>query len=154
MSEIRKIDKEMIRYTQTSFGNGADGSTPGNCFQTAVASLLSLPLEDVPHFTAGEDWWGEFCSWVKMRNLSLTWFDEQFETQDIRNEWLTFSPLHLVPLDKILIASGISSRNLRHCVLWEDGKLLHDPHPSHDGLVNSPDSYFLLEEKTISCAGR
>ena len=42
---------------QTFFGDGVAGTISGNCMQASVASILELPLEEVPHFEINaHDW--------------------------------------------------------------------------------------------------
>lgn len=106
----------------------------GNCFQACVASLLDLPLEQVPHFLeeAGEQKSVErpFKKWLDERGLEAIqlWFNDW---ESIRRTYLGFG--------KYVIASGTSPRRR------EDGKtkshavvaktqgwgleLIHDPHP-------------------------
>ncbi|MCU1418704.1 MAG: hypothetical protein JWP32_2878 [Schumannella sp.] len=142
----------MMRHTQSVFGDGADGSTPGNCLQTAVASLLDLPVEEVPHFVAvPEDrWWSEFLNWLTGRGLRLTMFEDRFETTSTYLDgWLISAPLSDAPKDRLVIASGMADRGLRHCVLWEDGALVHDPHPSRAGLAEAPDEIWLIELQAV-----
>ena len=43
----------------------------GNCFQACVASVLELPLEAVPDFCNGADWFLEFSKWILQFNLSV-----------------------------------------------------------------------------------
>ncbi len=43
--------------------------------------------------------------------------------------WLQNNP------DKLYTASGDSSRGCTHIVVYKNGKLFHDPHPSDEGLV-------------------
>lgn len=134
----------MIPHIQTIFGDGSDGSLPGNCFQTAVASSLDLPLEDVPHFVAMQDWWLGVVQWVETTGRVLTRYEPQFK-HSVDYGAVRIAPIAHAPLDKVLIASGQGPRGYRHAVLWLGGKLLHDPHPSGDGLVGEPEDYWLIE---------
>lgn len=138
----------MIPHTQTIFGDGTEGATPGNCMQTAVASLLDLPLDDVPHFVAEpiETWWTEFLDWIFARGLRLTMFEDRFdEIEQYRGGDLITAPLSLAPADRLAIANGMTERGFRHSVLWQHGALVHDPHPSGAGLLDGPDEIWLLE---------
>ena len=58
----------MIAHTQTIFVNDPRG-IPGDCMRTAVASLLDMPTEAVPHFVLFEDWFGAFSLWLNGHGL-------------------------------------------------------------------------------------
>jgi len=48
----------------------------GNCFAACVASLLELPLEDVPNFCAMEphkEWFQRFVEWLHWRGLGASY---------------------------------------------------------------------------------
>lgn len=91
----------------------------GNCLQAAVASIYELPLDAVPHFILfGDFWFAAMAKYVESRGLSI---EKVTESSDY------------------VLAFGPSPRGVRHAVVWKDGKLAHDPHPSRDGLVGEPD---------------
>lgn len=51
------------------------------------------------------------------------------------------SPVQLDDVDQgdpgeYLFVAGMSPRGVMHQVIYRDGVLWHDPHPSHDGLVD------------------
>ena len=47
---------------QTTFGVPG-----GNCFSACVASLLSLPIDEVPYFMGADDWFAYFEDWLGSR---------------------------------------------------------------------------------------
>lgn len=105
----------------------------GNCLQACIASLLELPLEDVPHFTAmGEEWWFNMRDWFAERNLNVEW------------------AATIVPFGAWHIASVVSPRfddGTTHAVICNpDGEIVHDPHPDvDDPSINSdPIGYYWL----------
>jgi predicted subunit of tRNA(5-methylaminomethyl-2-thiouridylate) methyltransferase len=51
---------------QTIFGLG------GNCFAASIASILELPVEEVPNFMAIEtaDYWTPMREWLRQRGKS------------------------------------------------------------------------------------
>lgn len=121
---------------QTTFG-GADAppEEQGNCYATCIASLLGVDASRVPNFvTHGDDtYFEETSSWLAQRGLALMAFAN--------------NPVCDVPewRDRVtMIASGPGPRGHEHAVLWRGGRLLHDPHPSGDGLVSEPDCFELL----------
>lgn len=57
------------------------------------------------------------------------------------SEWLKEN------VDVPYFASGKSTRGVDHIVIYMNGKLLHDPHPSRDGLVELWENAFSFLEK-------
>ena len=106
---------------QTVFGEN------GNCMQACVASLLELPLEDVPHFPIS----GQF--------LALERYLKQF---DIRPVAYPVGTIH--PYNVYYIGAGISPRGLRHAVVCKDLLVVHDPHPDDTGLAEPDLDYFFF----------
>ena len=109
------------------------GKPDGNCFQACVASLLEVPLEEVPSFT--EKWWLELEAWLESRGLApllLTW---------------PLAKGSYFCLDTHYIACGLAGRGLRHSVIYKNQELIHDPHPDNTGLVEEPDTVILFVRK-------
>ena len=105
----------MIRHTQTIFVDDPRG-IPGDCMRTAVASLLDLPVEAVPHFalfSAPGAWFDAFSLWLVGKGLRI-------------------HPV-VKPSDGCL-AIGMSPRGVEHVVVWDGSGLWHDPHPSQGGI--------------------
>jgi hypothetical protein len=104
---------------QTQFAGEGVG---GNCVQASLASILELPLDAVPHFLAIADepahWELAFMDWLEERGVGL-----------IRREgdWV---------FDGFYLASGPSPRGVSHMVVYRDGSLAHDPHPSRAGILS------------------
>lgn len=113
------------QVTQTLLA-GRDDGVPGNCVQAAVASLLGLPIEAVPHFLLWEQWNYVRASWLEERGYALTCTQTQ----------------ELPPLGRC-IAAGMSPRGIRHVCVAEDGRIAWDPHPSGDGLVSVDEIWFI-----------
>lgn len=103
---------------------GAEGPRKGNCFQASVASILEMPIEDVPHFMEEADWRGALLEFLQLRGLYYleTTFAEQY-SQDFFD---SYGGYHLM--------SGRGERGINHTVVGLRGKLAHDPHPSRAGL--------------------
>ncbi|MFI8535345.1 hypothetical protein ACIGMX_34510 [Streptomyces aquilus] len=104
----------MQQVSQTIL-HGDPSGRPGNCLQAAVASLLELPLDEVPHFVEYDDWQerlAEFCTAYGYR------------------------PVMRPPGTDVAygMAWGPSERGVRHAVVWADGAMVWDPHPSRAGL--------------------
>lgn len=124
---------------------------PGNCFIAAMASLLEVPIEEIPdeikywipgkgHISSWLKWWPDLVEYLATKQL-------RYLEVKIEQEHLTFNPLDILELP--FIASGISPRDpsVNHAVVGHyvspssnsyKFELLHDPHPSRDGLAGDP----------------
>lgn len=104
----------------------------GNCLQAALASLLDLPLDEVPHFIQdhvnhdGEtdhawNWWHCMRKWLRNRGLSIT-----------------SAGVRAPEPGEYVLATGPSPRGkgIHHAVISCDGLLAHDPHPDGTGLLS------------------
>lgn len=107
-----------------------DPKRKGNCVSACVATFLGVPLATVPHFVeydgatvdgspGGTGWWWLMVGYMAARGL-----------------W----PFDLGSVDdgepgELLFVAGMSERGVLHQVLYRDGSLWHDPHPSRAGLV-------------------
>jgi hypothetical protein len=110
---------------QTTFGVPG-----GNCFSACVASLLELPIEEVPHFGSDDTWWATFQAWLKPRGLYAVLFKVDSDEQRPPG-------FHVV--------SGRSPRHdALHAVVGKGAEIAHDPHPSRDGLVSIEDVVLLV----------
>lgn len=118
---------------QTTFGFPG-----GNCFSACIASILEIPLEDVPYFmgdTLDDDQWFERLSeWLRPWGL----YAVCFKLSD--DGW--------VP-EGIHVLSGQSPRKPDepmsfHSVVAQGTKILHDPHGTRAGLLSRYDVLILL----------
>ena len=94
------------------------GEPHGNCLQACVASILELALDDVPNFMEYEDWDGEFVKFMAGFGLEPVEFN-------VAAGW-TPGGYHC--------ALGETSRGILHSVVAHGGEVVHDPHPSKNGL--------------------
>lgn len=98
-----------------------DGIHNGNCFAACLASLLDIPLWMVPPFEdmfARDDWRQRVTQWLARQQLTMT------RTEDHQVE----------AMPEFYIANGKSARGVYHAVIYGGGQLVHDPHPSNDGI--------------------
>lgn len=108
---------------QTKFG------LEGNCFDACVATLLEIPLADLNYFRSEETWYADFQKWLEPRGLAYV------EINCDQN------PFYRFPLPVLAIGSGPSPREGvgNHAVVIElhqwSKKIIHDPHPSGDGIA-------------------
>lgn len=101
--------------TQTIIVGDASGRQ-GNCLAAAVASLLGLPLDEVPHFAEADDWWGAMASFARTHGYAIDRADEP---------------------PKFGLAFGPSPRGVTHAVVILNGETAWDPHPSRAGLLSA-----------------
>ncbi|MGV9427078.1 hypothetical protein ACWDO7_22680 [Streptomyces sp. NPDC003656] len=114
--------------TQTILHDDPSGR-PGNCLQATVASLLDLPLDEVPHFAEHDDWLQRLFDFCHSHGYAL-------EFQRV-TKYCAYG-----------MAWGPSPRGVRHAVCWADGRMSHDPHPSRAGLLQVTELIALVPHTT------
>jgi hypothetical protein len=124
----------------------------GNCYAAAIASILEMPIEAVPNvevlFHIEDSLW----SVVMQRFInSIGWemfTDDRFRVfhnkdygvkSGKRDEWVTYCK------NKYYFISGQSKRGVQHMVIYKNGKMVHDPHPTKEGIITI--DYFEYLEK-------
>ena len=113
---MKPVDQSVL------FSEGAIGN--GDCFPACLASLLEIPLWMVPPFHqmyGRSDHYGRPEEWLKrVFSMALK------KTDGHKSE--------LLP--RFYIANGPGPRGVYHSVIYENGKLAHDPHPSRSGILS------------------
>lgn len=114
----------------------------GNCWAAAIASILEVPITEVPNFE----------TWFHFKNLynDLTevWLNSKGWTLDTDDRFKCFHyelcqnwpPERVVVYRELLkdlyyLVSGKSPRGINHVTIWRNGIMVHDPHPSGDGIL-------------------
>ena len=130
------------KVNQTIFQT--DSQRNGNCFAACVASALGKQLADVPHFVE----WGQHLHNGAIRD----------DNDPDRNHWwsmflgyafaLGLMPHALGHVDEAaagepVFVAGPSARGVQHQVLYRDGELWHDPHPSRAGVTSITERFVL-----------
>lgn len=118
----------MIKYHQTILGE------QGNCFSTCIASILELPLEDVPHFCDFDDWFTVTNDWLRERGLS--YIEMPYPIDNWGSELVAGLGYHLI--------HGPAKRGFLHSCVGYAGKIVHDPHPSNAGLLRQDEIGLLV----------
>jgi len=97
----------------------------GDCVPACIASVLEIPIEDVPNVCLlYEDSWGQHLNdflrryGIYMISLPVASCEEM-----------------AVPLLGYHLMGGPSIRGVKHCVVGKNGRMIHDPHPSRAGLL-------------------
>jgi hypothetical protein len=105
----------------------------GNCMQAAVATLLQLPLEEVPDFINPESvnkdlFWRNLEEFLNKRNLThvcLGWL-------------LNPKALH------IAIGPTTRSKDETHSVVYRGEEMVWDPHPSREGILEVTSRFYVV----------
>jgi len=123
----------MIPVKQTRLHNEPEGSI-GNCWEACIASILELPIEDIPD-CADENWWTATQNWLlKNCGAKLLRINNTGEKTILPGPFTYY------------ILSGKSPRSdVQHAVVAHRGGIVHDPHPSDDGLDGEwREAYFFV----------
>ena len=123
-----------LRVDQTIFMD--DPKRKGNCVAACVATVLGIPLAQVPHFiefgiaygdsedvqtvSSGNNWWAMMLGFLAGRGLWVVELDKVTDAD--RHEFV--------------LVAGMSPRGVVHQVVYREGRLWHDPHPSRDGVLD------------------
>ena len=128
--------KPIVQDKFVKFAN--DGITKierGNCFPACVASLLEIPLNQVPNIEELFDcyaWFDVFVCWLENKG-----YEYVVSTKD---ECENSGDYYLV--------SGKSPRgDFNHIVIYKDGKMVHDPHPDGTGVLTEVDFERIIKLK-------
>lgn len=117
-------DRWMVTQTILASTELNNAGVYGNCIQAAVASALGWHLDAVPHFGAFREWYAALQLWAKGEGLIVEWLDYPDE----------------IPSDEErCLYLGTSPRGYLHVVVGQNRKVVWDPHPSRDGLVEVTD---------------
>lgn len=136
---------QVFTDTTAAYLAGED-AIPGDCWRTALACLLEVPRDDVPHFIhlygidgdsedldleLGARWWRESVAWVERTRPGWT----------IRSwtptGWPFYNGDNLGAPDRVLLTGGSPRGDWLHVVLVdaETGALAHDPFPGGEGVL-------------------
>ena len=132
----------------------SDPQRPGNCFAACVATAVGKALHEVPHFVEWgqylhngqlrddedadrECWWAMFVGWTMALGLC---------PEALRS-------VHDADADELVFVSGLSPRGVAHQVLYRDGELWHDPHPSRAGILSIDPDDLIFVLRSLPAAG-
>lgn len=124
---------------QTNLHDPENG-VAGNCMAAAIASILECDIDSVPDLAqAVLDETVPETHWYFVLAGQLLVF------HSIAIETVLPTDAHLIPDHEYVVASGRSPRgDFGHSVVWKAGEMIHDPHPSGDGIVGEPYDYWIL----------
>ena len=117
----RKVDQTILH---------GDPKRPGNCYAACVATVLGVPLAEVPHIV-------ELGMQLNGTDDKVAWWALTVGFMAARGYW----PVQLDSLadaepGELVLVGGPSPRGVSHQTIYRDGELWHDPHPSRAGLVS------------------
>lgn len=119
----------MTRVDQTILAS--DPNRQGNCLPACVATILDKPLETVPHFIESGQWLGD------TEEGGPSWLALLIGYMAAHGYWpKVLDTLNDVPAGVHAFVMGMSPRGVCHQVIYRDGVLWHDPHPSRDGVTD------------------
>lgn len=115
----------MIPTTQTLLHDPENGVI-GNCLSAVLASLLHLPIEEVPVFTEEKTWAKDMNAWLRQFGLAYIQFDSGFPQ--------TLSDYGIEGLHHEVAGPSPRRADTLHACVGFDCKFVFDPHPSRTGL--------------------
>lgn len=130
-----KLQKQTIAHDPIS-------GTVGNCYQAALASILGMDIDDVPHFyedapsdkpehdfaSAIEEW---IDNWLTERGFMRI---ELLMTGGTISEALSILPTMVSNKCPVML-SGVAPNGMPHVVIAQGGKIVWDPALSGAGLA-------------------
>lgn len=137
------IDRPLREVTQTILYDpdlNARG-VYGNCLQAAMASALGLDLDAVPHFGAFVWWDAAARLWLRGRGLDCSWVPASSG----------------LPEGRCVVVGSSPRPTGRHAVVGDGGRVVFDPHPSRDGLIQVQGAYVFrgwpggADERCVCC---
>lgn len=110
------------RVPQTRLGE------QGNCIQACLASFFGLPIEEALEVEDDDNWFAKVQEWC------------------LRRGYLALCVQATVPIKPVGVhfMGGDSARGFGHLVVAQDGQMIHDPHPSGDGLTKHEDWILMI----------
>lgn len=108
----------------------------GDCHRAAIASLLDLPLADVPHFAAGlpdgdPQFWERQDIWLRARGLALISIPILGENvSKVCLAAIAWNPGH-----PEFLLGGTSKLGCGHTVVADKSGIIHDPSKAQSGIV-------------------
>ena len=116
------------------------GYPHGNCMAACVASLLELPIEDIPVIAAVETFNDQWDEWLRERGFGRVCF---------HSDGKNFIPkgYHLISGPSPRPINDENGVRVCHVVVGLDGVQVHDPHPDKTFLesITEVEMLYLLD---------
>lgn len=117
-----------------------DNGQYGDCVRTAIACLLSLRPEQVPHFFSDGDnpkWDVDVIEFLSPFNLSYFMFPLKLGEDQDHN--LILDVMRVNNPDTLYLLYGTSKTGCNHNVICKAGEIIHDPTQGDPGIVGPCD---------------
>ena len=133
----------MIPITQTKVvveNSKGEVVQRGNCYAACIASLLEVSITEVPNVEVFYHLDTGYHTEVMLTFLSSKGWDlctdDRYSVFDKPIEkWEAFEIDMAKQIEEnYYLVSGKSARGVSHICIYKNGKLVHDPHPTREGL--------------------
>lgn len=123
------------------FRHDPAGGVFGDCHRAAIASVLDLPLDEVPHFAADNPDGASFERRAKdwLRSRGLVPINVAYSGDDMP---LMFRSVKSMNPGVYYLLGGRSRTGVNHTVVCLDDAIVHDPSPTEAGVVGPCDDGF------------
>lgn len=124
----------------------------GNCYAACIASIMELPITEVPNVETlyhidGSLWIEIMLAFTNSKGYDLCSDNMLKRFHPNETGGFDFSgtdengkiPEYYEYKDKYYLVSGLSPRGFSHTCIYQNGKLVHDPHPTKEGLITLED---------------
>lgn len=139
----------MSDFADQEYLNDPSTGTVGDCWRACIASVIGCPIAEVPHFVRdhGDDGWFEATNaWLAARC----------------GETIRYAPVETWPPDLstrrpyVILNGGSPRGEFAHCVVADaaSGDMVHDPHPSRDGITSVTGAFALVPVEAVSMSAR
>lgn len=119
----------------------------GNCYAAAIASMLDLPITEVPNvevlFKMDSCYWDDVMNkWLEFKGYRMDYVPNfivyHIGQVDEQNWGIPENTEELKQSlkDEYYFVVGKSSRGVNHICIYKAGQMIHDPHPTRDGLIS------------------
>lgn len=116
------------------------GCIYGNCVAACLASIFEFPIKKIPNF------WKETQDAREYWKLTNEWLEKHYNYRLLLIQMQKEDMFFLK--DILCIALGPTERNGDHAVVWRN-EMIHDPHPSKEGLSEEPNIFAVFFPKQI-----
>jgi hypothetical protein len=128
-----------MKPTKQTILHDPDNGKFGNCLSATLASLLHIPIDEVPVFSLPyPQWHVELNAWLKQYGLAYVSFGDW-------KEWS--NETGITGLNHEISGKTVRHSEVLHSCVGKDGEVVFDPHPDDYGLeeVTSSGLFIALE---------